>query len=391
MARRLSIGIPTRNRQQYAMATVRSIAAALPDAQIVVGDNSDDSSLGAALAGEVASGRVCYAHVGHPLSFADNFEAVVERCSGDYVCVLGDDDTVGPQLAEIVAWASAEGVDAVTMRQDGRVLHYFWPGATSPRWGERLSAALFLSDFSGSARAVSRSDSIDDAVDHLGSGPRRLPRLYLGLVSRDLISRVRGRFGHIFGSVSPDMYSGVLLALEARKHFEIDFPFLLPGACPKSNSITHVTRPTEELTAPNHLKHFATEFWDQRVPRFYAAETVWAQAFIDVSRGSGVRLTAGGFADLYARCILKAPGRRLEVAAAMCALSDAEPQARIAPLVARRLVALGFGRFASFGRAAVRWRPGGARYEYRDLADTGAALARLTQHLEERTLLLRLP
>lgn len=253
------------------------------------------------------------------------------------------------------------------------------------------SAALFLSDFSGSARAISRSDSIDDAVDHLGSGPRRLPRLYLGLVSRDLISRVRGRFGRIFGSVSPDMYSGVLLALEARKHFELDFPFLLPVACPKSNSIAHVARPSEELTAQDHLRHFATKSWDERVPRFYAAETVWAQALIDVSRDSGVGLTARGFADLYARCILKAPGRRLEVAAAMRALSDAAPRARIAPLVARRLVALGFGRFASFGRAAMRWRPGGARYEYRDLADTGAALTRLTQHLQERTTLLRVP
>jgi hypothetical protein len=384
MNRLVSVAIPTRNRHQYALAAVHAIFAAAPQIEVCISDNSDTDELREHLSDSIGAGSVRYRHSPEPMSFAENFEAAIDLCSGQYVSLIGDDDVIGPRLLEIAQWASDVGIDALTMPQEGRVLHYYWPGSSSPRWRGRLSAALFLSDFTGRTRRVSREKALLDAFLHIGSGPRMLPRIYLGLVSRALIERVRTRWGRLFGSLSPDMYSGVLLALEAERHFELDYPFLLPGACPKSNSITHVTRPTESLASQAHLKHFAEVEWDARIPGFYAAETVWAQTLVDVARLTGRSVPDRGFSYLYAACLLKAPRRLPWVRAAFKAnVSDAGRVANIASL-AGAVVSRARDRAAAVARAAARMRPGGARFEYRNIEDTSAALACLQRHLEQQ-------
>ncbi|MEG2541541.1 MAG: glycosyltransferase, partial [Clostridia bacterium] len=95
MKKILSIIIPTKNRQEYCIAAIKHICelSVRTDFEIVIQDNSDDDSLRQAVA-SIGDKRVIYNYHGGVLSFVDNFSEGFEHSCGEYVCYIGDDDTV---------------------------------------------------------------------------------------------------------------------------------------------------------------------------------------------------------------------------------------------------------------------------------------------------------
>jgi hypothetical protein len=387
----LSVVVPTRNRQAYVLQAIRTVLAELPDAELVVCDNSDEDRLRGDITNYVATGRVKYFYTSETLGVSENFERALAAASGDYITLLGDDDTIGPRLRDIAQWAKQQGVDAVNWRSESRVLHYFWPGVRLPHWGASVGGALYLSAFTGKTAPVDPKAGILDALSHLGGGPRLLPRPYLGLVSRDVVERTRARWGRVFGSISPDVYAGTLIALEARRQVVIDYPFVLPGACPSSNSVLHAERPASSLDGQEHLRRSGSVEWDERVPAFYSHITVWAVALLDVARAAGIAIPARAYPALYATCLLKAWPQRAAILRAMRAYMRDHGGATTYALTGLCLLEAIALRTRQI--AVVLWRrlPGGARYRFAGLDDTDAAYRRLVQHLAMRKIEPELP
>jgi glycosyltransferase involved in cell wall biosynthesis len=61
-APQISVVIPTRNRQDYLVDSVKVALAHCATAQVVVSDNSDTDALRAKLSEQIASGRLIYDH-----------------------------------------------------------------------------------------------------------------------------------------------------------------------------------------------------------------------------------------------------------------------------------------------------------------------------------------
>ena len=100
---KLSIIIPTRNRQQYAFKCIMTLLKFLTYGfEIVVQDNSDDDSLRDMLGSAIDDMKLKYSYDNSCLSFCSNFEKSVELSCGDYLIVIGDDDCVFPQIVELV-------------------------------------------------------------------------------------------------------------------------------------------------------------------------------------------------------------------------------------------------------------------------------------------------
>ncbi len=97
----LSVVIPTRNRQKYAISSIVSILR-IPDPylEIVVQDNSDSRDLQELLRRNVQDSRLRYNYTPDPLSFIGNFNEAVRLATGDYLCFIGDDDGVNPEIME---------------------------------------------------------------------------------------------------------------------------------------------------------------------------------------------------------------------------------------------------------------------------------------------------
>ena len=97
---RLTICIPTRNRQIYAMDAVRHmLASSRQDFEILLGDNSDDASVLADFAAELKDSRLrLLSPESKPLSMRSNWERMPEQARGEWVSFIGDDDYLDPEL-----------------------------------------------------------------------------------------------------------------------------------------------------------------------------------------------------------------------------------------------------------------------------------------------------
>ena len=121
----LSIVIPTKNRQQYCLAAVKQIISLnLDKTQVVIQDNSDDRSLEKNLKQVIENGKVKYHYREGVISFVDNFSEAVSLCDGEYICMIGDDDGILPNITQVVNTAKERNLDCVIA---GLNSVYVWP------------------------------------------------------------------------------------------------------------------------------------------------------------------------------------------------------------------------------------------------------------------------
>jgi hypothetical protein len=309
----LSIVVPTRDRPDYASAAIRSLLKiADDDLEIVVEDNSQDSSLESRLSGIVDS-RLSYRRDAAHRSMSENFDAAVARATGEYVSIIGDDDGVNPEILDAARWARDHDVDALSSSTPA---HYVWPDLDMPWAGAMRASELRVHRFSGAMRRVEPSVELQDCLKRTGQRFERLPRSYCGIVRRSCYAAVRQRAGTFFPGVSPDLAGAVALAGVVRESWFVDYPLFLPGSSARSNAgISGMRRHVGELRDQPHLPVGCEERWSTIVPAFYSVQTVWAESVVSALRATGQddRLRAFNLPYLFACLLVFHPPFRLRV------------------------------------------------------------------------------
>ncbi|MEH3124148.1 MAG: glycosyltransferase [Sphingomonas phyllosphaerae] len=378
----ISIVIPTHNRQIYAAAAVRKILDVLPGAQVIVSDTSADDRL----RGMLPASGVEYLRPGQPMDVVSHFEFALAPARGRYVMFLGDDDCVGPGLAEIAEWAERCGVDAVVSYGTHFIANYFWPGVQSRFYGDGYASRLFVLPFSGKAHKIDPIAALRRGLDKLGAGLDNMPRIYHGLVSRSLIDRIKHRHGTLFGGVTPDIYSAALICANAENSWQVDYPFCIPGGSPSSTAGTGAAgSDMTSLSQHPHTAAFANLHWDSAIPEFYAPHTVWAYSLKKAIDLIGRNDLEPNLARIYAVSLLRNRRQRGKITASR--QSTATGWTKIAREMAREL---GFqaGRYATRLRAP---KAGGHALSFDGLQDISAAYDRLEQYIKEQHVALQLP
>src|SRR3954469_20581515 len=93
---KFSVLVPTRNRLAYlknALETVRR--QDYDDWEIIVSDNFSDEDIGGYV-GSLDDPRVKYSRTDRFVPVTENWNNALERSTGDYVVMLGDDDGLMP-------------------------------------------------------------------------------------------------------------------------------------------------------------------------------------------------------------------------------------------------------------------------------------------------------
>lgn len=299
----LSIIIPTADRQEYAAKAISAAAVACPEAEIVVSDTSETEGLMALVPPDLAA-RVRYVRPGVGLDVVSNFNAAEAAATGRWLTFLGDDDCVGPGITEIAAWAEGTGLDAVVSYGSAFAAIYYWPGVTSRYFSDGYASKLIINRFSGRARPLDAKGAVRAALKDLGSGLGWMARAYHGLVSRRLVQDIVDRHGALFGGVSPDIYSATLISMMSRKSAVVDWPFILPGASPKSTAGLGAAQTDRSTLWTNpHIAPFRNLVWDPLIPEFYSPTTVWSYSFKKALDAVNDPSLKPNLARLYARCL----------------------------------------------------------------------------------------
>ncbi|MCX2686309.1 glycosyltransferase [Pseudomonas sp. DCB_AW] len=300
----VSIVVPTHNRSKYAIPCVKSLLEIKSERlQVVVHDTSNDDCQLAAWAADQADSRLVYVHWKSRLSMTENHERAMQLAEGEYVCLIGDDDTVSQRILEAAEYAKAENVDMLTPRVKA---FYYWPDFRTKFYGAAHAGRIYLETFGRGAETLQASKQLDKALHEACQGTDALPKLYHGLVRRSLLDELRRRSGKIFFGTSPDMSASVSLAMIGKTYCLLDFPFTMPGGGGGSNSgRSAMGKHKGNLKDDPHMKPFTDLQWPAELPMFFSVETVWAHAAWATLEGmkDEKRQSQFNLARLYALCL----------------------------------------------------------------------------------------
>ncbi|MCY0150030.1 glycosyltransferase [Hoeflea sp. G2-23] len=229
----LSICLPTRNRQRYCIETIRAIAASDgTEFEVIVGDNSDDSSvLADFFAHDFDDPR--FRLIGpedRVLPMVDNWERLLGETKGRWITVIGDDDYLDPKLVLLLKHYEHlySDADAVSW---GR-MNFNWPD-------NRPNPALSVLPINHGTIVAPKSD-VQNRLYRWSEGKHRPAigfGIYHGAVRRSLMDRIKRKFGgRYFEHPNVDFENSCKVIHQARKLIYCQRPFSVLGACAASNS-----------------------------------------------------------------------------------------------------------------------------------------------------------
>ncbi|MGN7763267.1 glycosyltransferase [Paenibacillus sp. 22594] len=274
----ISIIIPTKNREKYAYKAVEQILQIDDERiQVVVQDNSDTRKLEELLHRFKENKRLKYNYTEGIVSFVDNFSIAVSLADGEYLCLIGDDDGIVPQIIGVVEWAKKNNVDAIKPELNAV---FFWPHS------EALKESID-NGYLNITKITSKAEwcnPLSEVEKLLNQGAQRylyldMVKLYHGIVRKSCLENIKILTGRYFGGLSPDIYISVALSLTVKNLVKIDFPLTISGICSKSGSADSATgRHTGRLVDAPHFRGQKNYEWSKLVPEFYSVETIWADS-----------------------------------------------------------------------------------------------------------------
>ena len=288
----LSILIATKNRIPFCISAIKSILSFSElDFELIIQDNSDSNELSCYIANNIKDKRLIYNYTPPPYSSIDNFNAVMSLAKGEYVCLIGDDDGINPEIFDVVRWAKINKIDSIYPKV---YASYIWPNTLSQYQSGHLSINKFTSHvFSINPKNKLHLLLKNGIVNYMDF---QLPKVYHGIVKRDCFEEIFSLTGHYFGGLSPDIYSAVALASIVKKHYIIDYPLTISGVCNASTTIDNIKGAhAGKLEKAPHFRDRNEYVWDENIPRFYSVQTIWAESAIKAIKELNIEIDLRDF------------------------------------------------------------------------------------------------
>ncbi len=271
----ISVAIATKNREKYCIEAIKSILAYKnSEIEIAVADNSATDEV-KKFVETINSPAIKYTYHGEDnISSIDNFNQAMDLTTGDYVILIGDDDSILPKIVEIAHWAKENNIDSICSKD---YLTYYWPNAL-----DQYPNGLMISPASsGKVTEVEFRKHLNALLEN---GLQLyllypLPKTYHGLVKRSLMVEIKDRVGHFYGGLSPDIYSSIAVSCVAKNHYVIDEPLSIAGICAKSTTVDNLKGlHSGGLEGIPHLKNRPDYNFSDKIPLYYSVNTIWAES-----------------------------------------------------------------------------------------------------------------
>ena len=275
----LSILIATKNRVPYCINAIETILKFEDlDFELIVQDNTDTLELFEYVQNKILDKRFKYNYTPPPLSSIDNFNAVIAMATGEYLCLIGDDDGINPEIFKLVRWGSQNNIDAIV---PGLNAIYWWPAACAVI--DRLKGANGIIEISRITGSIKEANTANEIIKLLKNGYNYLdlnmPKLYHGIVKKEFMDKIKEHTGYYVGGLSPDIYIAVALTSFIKKIIKIDYPLTIPGICIASTSADSATnKNTARLEDTPHFRDRGPYSWSEQVPKFYSGINIWADS-----------------------------------------------------------------------------------------------------------------
>lgn len=220
---RFTVIVPTRERCDTLIHTLNTILVQDYDNfEVIVSDNvSNDGTRELVMRLREQDSRISYLNTGQRVSMSENWEFALKNLKDGWVTVLGDDDGLLPgALSRVDQIIKKTGLKAI--RSNG--CSYSWPSLLSSTYG-----SMSISRRTGFV--IRSSGHMLQKVLDGKCAYNELPVLYNGgFIAASLLNEARDKSGKIFNSMTPDVYSGIVLSYLTEKYCYCYEPLAINGA-----------------------------------------------------------------------------------------------------------------------------------------------------------------
>lgn len=273
----LSIIIPTKNRHVY-LTEVLQILVGIKHVglEFIIADNTPDNIAFLKFIEDLSDDRIKYFHVKDNMSQTENSNFALSKANGTYICFIGDDDVILDNIFFIVDRMQQQNISCMIQEP----VTYYWPDVDFKYSSSSQQASSFnYGDyFKYEFIEIDVKQELENVLDCGATKIGLLPRVYHGIVRKDILNKVRDKCGSYFPGPSPDMASSVALALLSTKTVLSKMPFTISGKSGKSASGMGLNHTHKGDLNKDFLPSDILETWNYKIPQFWSCSTIWAQS-----------------------------------------------------------------------------------------------------------------
>lgn len=271
----LSVVVPTKNRYTYLYNLIELIQSfRSKEIELCISDNSDNNKPILDFLNESNNKEwVVYKHFSEQLSMSENSDNAILLSSGEYVCFIGDDDGIIPEIIEVVKQLKEEGAEAILANNPT----YNWPDY----FDDKAKSRIFYSQPSGTIRILDSKKELERVISGGFRGLAGMPKVYHGIVKRSVLDKLYNKLGTFSPGGSPDIATAVSLSLIVDKVFYVDSPLIING---QSKHVGGGERALKgnlpKLEDVPFLPKSIVRDWNPRIPDIWCSDTIWPQSAI---------------------------------------------------------------------------------------------------------------
>lgn len=176
---------------------------------------------------EAANSKIRLYQSERPLAMLDSWEAALASSQGDYIMVIGDDDTICSHGLDILTVILEQNPNVPINWQPP---WYYWPDVRDDKQANTFRFPVVTQP----AQWVNSKTMIRQVCEFRAEFTH-LPTIYTSCIPRMLYEEAVKRFGRFFHTRSPDIGSGFLVAALTPNYLRIPLPITIAGISGRSN------------------------------------------------------------------------------------------------------------------------------------------------------------
>lgn len=303
----LSVVVPTKNRYFYLDYLLRYfISITSSKIELIIQDNSDDEDSSQNIKADLlqySDSRIHYYKLDHQLSQTQNCDLAISKASGEWITMIGDDDIFSKYLVEYCEKWSTLGYEAVLPNKAS----YIWPDVKPRLYKSSSSGVLRTESYSGNIKYIDASKLAAKVTKLGGTQILDLPRVYHGVVKREILKKVHAHTGVYSPGPSPDIANAIALTNYLTSYVFVDLPLITSGqGIASAGGRGAQGEHYGEISEVNQLPSNAAEVWNQWVPFYWSGKTIYAESVIKslTAMGMNSELETFNYDYLYASCLV---------------------------------------------------------------------------------------
>jgi hypothetical protein len=226
--------------------------------------------------------RITYSHTQDKLTVAENTDRSICLANGEYITVIGDDDFVNPNILKIVNKVKESAIKVLNYTP----ANYYWPSVEFNKHVRFNFPSSLQIPTNSSITRLKKFDSHTELQKVFDCGcvsMLDLPKVYHGLVHRDVLIDVKNKFGQIVCGSSPDMALAVAVSTTIDEYFHMNYPLTITGVSKSSAAgMGAALKHNNTLDKVPWLRDDILDVWNPKLPKFWQGYTIWCQSVYEV-------------------------------------------------------------------------------------------------------------